>query len=135
MLDPRMDDAGSGVIKILKKMQMDLENVLLRKISPEAIAKAHGSDLFRLLQSCEIEEEIGGSKVTAEKLKEEIMRLVPIFDWDGMDAAIRAKFDTAVMTIAAKLMEIKQWACRDQGSACRACYLQDACLQCLQQKE
>jgi hypothetical protein len=130
-----MDDAGSGVIKLLKKLQMGMDNVLLRKISPEAIAKAHSSELFRLVQFCEIEEEIGGPKVTAEALKEEIMRLVPIFGWDGMDAAIKAKFDAAAMTIAAKLMEIKQRACRDQGSGCRGCYIQDACTQRLQQKE
>ena len=114
---------------ITKALEPKFEHMLLEEISPESIVAAFESELFRLAQSLELIEEVGGKKVTKSLVEKEIKKLIPAYEWGERNPEIKKKYAVAIRAIAAKILEIKKRACCNKGVACEDCFMGNACLQ------
>jgi hypothetical protein len=123
----------SGIRDLVKifaeALQPQLDQMLLEKISPESIVESFESDIFRLAQSLELIEEVGGKKMGRALVEKEIKKLIPAIEFGERNSKIKKQFSMAIRNIALKILEIKRRACQGKGIACERCYMYNACLQ------
>jgi hypothetical protein len=117
-----------ALLEGLQNIKEKVERALLDKITPELIMEEFGSQIFQLAQYQEIVEGVGEKELGLPELTKEILKFLPADDW-RTQRVMRDKLEAVARAIAAKLIETRRRACREQGAACFKCYMQNACLQ------